>query len=97
MFMVLLRFSSNRDRAAELLDGHVQWIQRGFGDGVFLLSGTMPGVGGAVLAHGIDGDALRSRVADDPFVRDDIVQAEIIEIEPGIVDPRLHEILADAA
>ena len=37
MFVVLLRFSDNKDQASEFMEGHNAWIKRGFDDGVFLL------------------------------------------------------------
>ena len=40
MFIVLLRFAQ-RDRAAQAMQGHKQWLQRGFDDGVFLLAGSL--------------------------------------------------------
>src|SRR6516164_11817526 len=37
MFLVLLKFSSNKGRASQFMEGHKAWIKRGFDDGVFLL------------------------------------------------------------
>ena len=48
MFIVLLKFSGDKGRAAQFTAGHKEWIKRGFDDGVFLLTGTLqPGLGGA--------------------------------------------------
>jgi hypothetical protein len=47
MFIVLLKFSGDRSRAAPLMEGHKAWIKRGFDDGVFLLVGSLqPNQGG---------------------------------------------------
>lgn len=90
MFVVTLRFSANKAQARTLMDAHNAWIQRGFADGVFLLTGGLEmGAGGAVLAHGVTRADLEARVADDPFVAADVVRAEILDIAPGRVDPRL--------
>ena len=52
MFVVLLKFSNNRDRAGEFMDGHNEWIGRGFDDGVFLLAGSLlTGSGGSIFAQ----------------------------------------------
>ena len=40
MFVVLLKFAANKARAPELMEGHKAWIDQGFADGVFLLTGT---------------------------------------------------------
>ena len=90
MFLVVLKFSANRGQAKAFMDGHMEWIQRGFKEGVFLLAGRVePSLGGAVLAQGVSREQLQSRVNEDPFVREDVVSAEIVEITPSKVDPRL--------
>ena len=51
MFIVLLKFSRNKARAGQFMDGHKEWIKRGFDDGVFLLAGSLqPNLGGAIAA-----------------------------------------------
>lgn len=90
MFLVTLRFSANKAKAAAFMEGHNAWIQRGFNDGIFLLTGNLqPSAGGAVLAHNVSRADLESRVKDDPFVAEDVVSAEIVEITPGRTDERL--------
>lgn len=96
MFTILLRFSSNRGRAGRFIEDHKEWIKRGFDDGVFLLVGSLqPDSGGAVLAHNTSLSNLQSRVDDDPFVAEDVVKAEIIEITPSRTDERLAFLLAE--
>ena len=100
MFVVVLKFSGNRDRAGEHMDGHRAWIEQGFADGVFLTAGSLrPGQGGAILAHNTTPAALRRRVDADPFVAHDVVGAEILDIAPARADDRLAFLLdnADAA
>ncbi|UFS97086.1 YciI family protein [Nocardia huaxiensis] len=95
MFVVLLKFSTNKADAPKHMAAHQQWIQRGLDDGVFLLVGSIkPGAGGAVLAHNTSADDLRQRIAEDPFVATDVVTADIIEIAVGHTDDRL-KFLAD--
>lgn len=90
MFVVLLRFSGNRARAADLMEGHNAWIRRGFEDDVFLLVGSLqPNAGGAILAHGTSREELEARVNEDPFVAENVVSAEILEITPARTDERL--------
>lgn len=94
MFIVFLRFSRNSNQAARFMDGHNAWIRRGFDDGVFLMTGSLqPATGGAILANGVSHDDLRRRLDADPFVAEDVVETEIVEIAPGRVDPRLTFLL----
>ena len=90
MFAIFLKFAENRSKATEFMDAHKAWIQQGFDDGVFLMVGSLqPNMGGAVLAHGVSRDEIEARVNEDPFVTEDIVTAEILEISPARADQRL--------
>lgn len=94
MFIVLLRFSRNKEQASRYMNGHMTWIKRGFDDGVFLVVGSIrPSSGGCLLAHNTSLSELRDRVNDDPFVAEDVASAEIIEIAPSRVDERLAYLL----
>lgn len=94
MFVVLLRFSENRDKARQFMTAHNEWIERGFADGVFLLAGSLqPGLGGAIVAHNTVLSDLQGRVNQDPFVEQRIVSTEIVEIAPATVDGRLDFLL----
>lgn len=91
MFIVLLKFSENKSKAGDLMDGHNKWLMKGFNDGVFLLAGSLqPGLGGTVIAHNESLSDLEDRVNNDPFVAENVVSAEILEIEPKKVDARLN-------
>ncbi len=94
MFVVLLRFSENKSKAGPLMQGHNEWIQRGFADGVFLLAGSLqPKLGGVIVAHSASRDEMQGRVNEDPFVAEGVVRAEIMEITPAKVDERLKFLL----
>jgi uncharacterized protein YciI len=90
MFIVLLKFSANKAQAGQFMEGHKEWIKRGFDDGVFLLVGSLqPNLGGGIVAHNTSLSDLQSRVSGDPFVAQNIVNAEILEIAPSKADERL--------
>ena len=91
MFIVLLKFSGNKGQAGRFMDGHKEWIKRGFDDGVFLLAGSLqPNLGGGVVAHNTSLSDLQSRVNADPFVAEKVVTAEILEITPSKADARVN-------
>lgn len=94
MFIVLLEFSSNKGQASQFMEGHKEWIKRGFDDGIFLLVGSLqPNLGGGIVAHNTSLPDLQSRVNNDPFVIQNVVSAEIIEIAPSRTDERLEFLL----
>jgi uncharacterized protein YciI len=97
MFIVLLKFAGNKDKAGRFMDGHKAWLKRGFDDGVFLLAGSLqPNLGGGIVVSNVTLPDLQSRVNDDPFVAENVVSAEILEIAPSRVDDRLSFLLPEA-
>ena len=94
MFVVLLKFADNKGQAGQFVEGHNEWIKRGFEDGVFLLVGSLQSkLGGGVIAHNTSLADLQVRVNGDPFVVDNVVSAEILEITPSKADERLQFLL----
>lgn len=94
MFVVLLKFTGNKGRASQFMEGHKEWIRRGFEDGVFLLVGNLqPDLGGGIVAHNTSLSDLQSRVSADPFVAEEVVSAEILEIAPSRTDDRVKFLL----
>ena len=90
MFVILLKFGPNKDKAPAFMAGHKAWIDKGFDDGVFLMVGSlMPNAGGGILASGAARAEIEHRVGQDPFVAEGIVDAEILEIDPARADDRL--------
>lgn len=94
MFVVLLTFSRNKSQAAQFMEGHRDWIKRGFDDDIFLLVGNLqPNAGGGIVAHNTTLADLQKRVNDDPFVAENVVSADILEITPSKADERLTFLL----
>ena len=94
MFVVLLKFSDNKGQASEFMESHNQQIKSGFEDGVFLVAGSIqPNLGGSVIAHNVSLSEIHNRVDTDPFVENNVVTAEIIEIDPKKTDQRLQFLL----
>lgn len=91
MFIILLKFSENKANAPKFMDGHKEWLKRGFDDGAFALAGSLqPDIGGGILAHDSSRPELELRVNQDPFVAENVVTAEILELTPSRTDPRLE-------
>lgn len=95
MFVVLLRFSDNKAHAGQYMEDHKAWIKRGLDDGVFLVVGSLqPSAGGGIVAHDASRADLEARINHDPFVAQDVVSAEILEITPAQADERLSFLLS---
>jgi uncharacterized protein YciI len=90
MFIVLLKFAANKGDAGRFMEGHKAWLRRGFDDGVFVLAGSLqPNAGGGIVAHNTSLADLKNRVDGDPFVAENVVSAEILELAPSRTDARL--------
>lgn len=95
MFIVFLRFSQNKSQAGQFMAEHNEWIKQGLVDDVFLLVGSLqPNQGGAILAHHTSLTELQRRVEMDPFVREQVVLTEIMEITPGLASPQLKFLIS---
>lgn len=91
VFVVTLRFSKNRKGAALHIEGHQQWIKKGFEERIFLTAGGLAdNEGGCILAHNITRTKLHRFVKSDPFVAHDVVVADIFAFTPARADKRLE-------
>jgi uncharacterized protein YciI len=89
MYIVLLRLADDT-KVPEHLDGHRRWLQRGFEENVFFLTGGIPWVGGgAIIAAGLSPDALSKRLDEDPFIVHGVATPDVVELETTMTDPRL--------
>lgn len=94
MFIVLLKFSSNKSQAGSFMEGHNTWIKKGIDDGVFMLVGSLePNLGGCILANNLTLETLQNRVNNDPFVSKNVVTAEILEVSPKLSNKNLKFLL----
>lgn len=95
MFVILLKFSTNKAKAGQFMERHNAWLRDGFEKGIFVLSGSIqPKAGGAVLAHNATPEQIQTIVNDDPFVSEDVVTAEIVEISPSKSAPALDFLIS---
>jgi uncharacterized protein YciI len=94
MYIILLKFTPNRHLATKHLPGHKAWLARGFEDGLFLMAGMLgSNLGGAILTRSACSVELLERVNDDPFVAENIVEAEVLDFSPAFASKDLQFLL----
>lgn len=94
LYIVILRYLVPLEQIDLALEPHRAWVDQGFKDGVFLLSGPqIPRTGGAILAQGLSRAELDQRLAQDPFASGGLARHEVIEMMPRGADPRLAFLL----
>ncbi|MFF3749197.1 YciI family protein [Streptomyces sp. NPDC002018] len=80
MFVLELTYTAPLDQVEALLDAHVEWLDTGYGSGVFLASGRKnPRDGGVILAVGDDRAGMERLTAADPFVTGGVCTYRITE------------------
>lgn len=83
MFIVTLTYLKPVADVDALMPGHIEWLERGYADGLFVASGRrIPRTGGVILARSGDEQALRDRLARDPFAIHGAARFDIVEFTP---------------
>lgn len=97
MFIINLIFSDNKPNAKQFMQGHNEWLEQNFEQGVFIASGSLqPNLGGGILAHNCTLAALETRVNADPFVANNVVKAQITELSLSKTNKDLAFLLPNA-
>ena len=80
-------------RSPELIAAHRRFLQQGYDDGRFLVSGpSIPPTGGILIARAESLDELNSFLADEPFCKAKVMRfSKIVEFEPVQYQPILQD------
>lgn len=82
IYVVVLTYIKPLEDVDSQLPDHVEWLKKGYSDGVFLTSGRrIPRNGGVILAKCDSLESLEARLSQDPFQKFNIAKAEIIPFE----------------
>ena len=88
MFIVTLTYLLPVEEVDALMHDHVEWLKKGYDDGLFIASGRrVPRTGGVILARSGDEQALRDPLARDPFVIHGAARCDVVEFTPSMTAP----------
>jgi len=77
--VVLLRYRVPVSEVDAHMPAHVAWLEKGYAEGLFLMSGRrVPRTGGVILVRG-HRQEVEALMASDPFVSSGSAEAEVIE------------------
>lgn len=80
MFIVTLTYLKPVEEIDALMHDHLEWLEKGYADGLFIASGRrVPRTGGVILARSGDEQALRDALARDPFVVHAAARCDVVE------------------
>lgn len=97
MYALIVEYLVPLERIDELRPAHVEYLQRHYDDGTFLVSGRQdPPVGGLILAGDVDRERLDAITATDPFVTEGAAKYRIVGFTPTMVAGTVRDALAAA-
>ncbi|MGW4033911.1 YciI family protein [Streptomyces sp. NPDC004838] len=90
MFVLELTYTAPVERADELREAHMNWIDTLYEEGVFIASGRKnPPDGGVILAVGDDRARIEEIAATDPFTVGGVCEYRITEFHATTTAPGL--------
>jgi len=91
MYILFINPTKSPEELAPVFPAHSEFLERYCKAGTFILTGGLTArPAGMVLANVNSGDELHAMLAEDPFVREQVAEYEVIEFKPS----RYHESLA---
>ena len=88
MFIVTLTYLKPVAEIDALMPGHIEWLDQGYDSGLFIASGRrIPRTGGVILARSGDEQALRDKLARDPFVIHGAARCDVVEFAASMTAP----------
>ena len=93
IYVVVLTYIKPPEEVDSIIPEHVEWLKKGYSDGVFLASGRrIPRNGGVILAKCNNIESLKERLSLDPFNKLNIAKTEIIPFDATMKSPLLENI-----
>ena len=84
LFVIDLTYVVDLDQVDAQIPDHVRYLDQGYEDGVFLMSGRKhPRTGGIILAQDVSRDAIIARARHDPFIEIGLASMSVTEFHPS--------------
>ena len=84
LYIVILSYMRPLNEIDAHLPEHIEWLDKGYAEGVFLASGRrIPRIGGVIIAKAESLESLQERMREDPFQRLGLSKADILTFEPS--------------
>lgn len=91
MYVITLHYKVGLDVMDKYRPAHLDWLKKGYADGLFLASGRqVPPTGGVVLARAMPRDQLDALLKTDPFAQANLADYAITTFEPNLWAPELQ-------
>lgn len=91
MFLLNVSYTKPLAQVEPHVKGHGEWVTRYLIDGTFLFAGPKKsGLGGAITARSIDKALLMAILAEDPYVRADVAEYQIVDFDCKVAQSELE-------
>lgn len=92
--LILINYVVPLDEVDRNMKAHIAWLERGYDEGLFLLSGRRnPRTGGVIVCRGRKAE-VEALAASDPFVTSGAATIEVIEFNASWATDAVAAILA---
>ncbi|MBM7811431.1 YciI family protein [Saccharothrix algeriensis] len=93
MYVVLLEYIKPLDEVDYSLPDHVDWLNKQYEAGHFLVSGRqVPRVGGVIIARPMPRGRLDALLATDPFAVNKLARYRVVEFQATRTAPELDKL-----
>ena len=93
VYIVILTYIKPLEEIDAAIHAHVEWLKKGYSEGIFLASGRrIPRNGGVILAKSESLAFLEERLREDPFQALKLATVEIIPFEPSMKTELLENV-----
>ena len=94
MYILITSLTQPPEVAKAYFDDHCAWLHKYIDKGVFLASGPKKNhLGGGILVKSMDKKDLLEILKEDSYVRADVADYQIIDMEFRLADPELKSLL----
>lgn len=91
--LILITYVVPLDEVDRHMKPHVEWLERGYAEGLFLLSGRRnPRTGGVIVCRGHKAE-VEALAASDPFVTSGASTIEVIEFNASMAADAIAAVL----
>jgi uncharacterized protein YciI len=82
-FIILIHYIDTVDRINEIRPRHREFLEKGYSEGIVLLSGPqVPRTGGLIAARGKSKEEVQKFFSEDPYKKEKAAEYQFLEFEP---------------
>jgi uncharacterized protein YciI len=92
--LILITYVVPLDEVDRHIKPHIEWLERGYAEGLFLMSGRRnPRTGGVIVCRGHKAE-VEALAASDPFVTSGAATIEVVEFNASMAAAPVATLLA---